>query len=81
MKEKKRKTVTGVVLSNKMDKTVSVRLVRTHQHPMFGKVIRTWSKVFAHDAENKCELGDTVRIEEVRPLSKLKRWRVLDIIN
>ena len=81
MKEKKRKTLTGVVHSDKMDKTVSVRLLRTHRHPMFGKVIRAWSKVYAHDAENKCHEGDTVKIEEMRPLSKLKRWRVVDIIN
>ena len=81
MKDKKRKTKTGVVLSDKMDKTVTVRLVRTHSHPRFGKVIRTWSKVYAHDAENKCQEGNTVRIEEMRPLSKIKRWRVIDIIN
>ncbi len=78
--EKKNKTISGVVLSNRMDKTVTVRLERTHRHPVFGKVIKTWSKVYAHDEENRCEEGDKVRLIGVKPLSKLKRWQVLEIV-
>ncbi len=80
MNEQKSKTISGVVLSNRMDKTVTVRLERTHRHPVFGKVIKTWSKVYAHDEENRCDEGDKVRLVSVKPLSKLKRWKVTEIL-
>ena len=80
MNDIKRKTIAGVVLSNSMDKTVTVQLERTHQHPNFGKIIRTKSKVYAHDAENRCEAGDKVRLATSKPLSKLKRWTVVEIL-
>ena len=70
----------GRVVSNKMDKTVTVLLERRVKHPMYGKYIRRSSKVHAHDAENTCNEGDTVRIAECRPLSKSKSWQVIEIV-
>ena len=78
--DKKNRMKTGVILSNKMDKTVTVKIERTHQHPVFGKVIKSWSKVYAHDNDNRCKIGDKVQIEESKPLSKLKRWRVVEVL-
>ncbi len=75
-----RKRVIGVVVSNKMDKTVVVKVERFVQHPRFKKYIKRSKKYYAHDAENKCGVGDVVEIEETRPLSKLKRWRVVRIV-
>lgn len=72
-----RKIRTGVVLSNKMDKTVVVELERTLRHPKYGKVITRREKVYAHDDANTLKIGDEVKVEETRPLSKLKRWRVV----
>lgn len=74
----KRKVRTGVVVSNKMTKTVVVKVERTILHPSFGKVIKRFKKYYAHDEEaNTLNVGDKVTIIETRPLSKLKRWRVL----
>ena len=76
----KRKERVGVVLSNKMDKTVVVRVERTVIHPLYKKEVKMRKKYYAHDEKNECEIGDVVRIMETRPLSKLKRWRVVEII-
>ena len=70
----------GKVLSNKMEKTVTVLLERREKHPLYGKYVRRSSKVHAHDEENNCNEGDTVLIAECRPLSKRKSWKVVDII-
>jgi len=75
-----RKTRTGVVVSDKMDKTVVVAIRTKIRHPLYGKMINRTDKLKAHDEENACGIGDTVRIMETRPLSKDKRWRVVEII-
>ncbi len=72
-----RKEVKGTVTSNKMDKTVVVTAIRTTRHPKYGKVIKLKKKYYAHSDENNLKIGDEVTIIETRPLSKLKRWRVL----
>jgi len=76
----KRKVFVGVVVSDKMDKTVVVAVDRFVRHPLYKKVIRKTSKFYAHDENNECRIGDIVEIMETRPLSKLKRWRVVRII-
>lgn len=73
----KRKTHKGVVVSNKMEKTVVVKLERTMQHPKYGKVITRAKKIYAHNEDKPLQIGDVVQVEETRPLSKLKRWRVV----
>jgi small subunit ribosomal protein S17 len=75
-----RKEFVGTVTSNKMDKTVVVRVDRRVPHPKYGKIITKSSKFYAHNDENKAKLGDCVRIVETRPLSKLKRWRVVEVL-
>ena len=75
------KTYTGKVVSNKMDKTVVVAITRLFQHPVYKKVVKKVSKFKAHDAENACNVGDTVVITETRPISKDKRWLVLEKVN
>ena len=77
---KLRKERTGVVLSNKMDKTIIIAVERKVKHPKYGKFINRSSKLTAHDEENTCNIGDTVRIMETRPLSKNKCWRLVEII-
>jgi len=76
----KRKTMTGVVVSNKMDKTIVVRVERKFSHPVFKKVVKTTKKYKAHDEKNECLEGDLICIQETRPLSKQKRWRLLNVI-
>ena len=78
--KKSRRTIVGRVVSDKMDKTVSVAIERTIKHPMYGKYIRRTSKVLAHDAANECKSGDRVAISETRPVSKSKSWAVVDVI-
>ena len=73
------RTVTGTVVSNKMDKTITVLIERRVQHPVYGKVIRRSSKIHAHDEENACSIGDTVTVSECRPLSKSKTWMLKSI--
>jgi len=73
------RTVTGTVVSNKMDKTITVLIERRVQHPVYGKVIRRSSKIHAHDEENACSIGDTVTVSECRPLSKSKTWMLTSI--
>jgi small subunit ribosomal protein S17 len=76
----KRKTVVGKVVSNKMDKTVSVAVERRYRHRLYGKILKRTSKFMAHDEKNECKIGDTVRIMETRPLSHLKRWRLVEVM-
>jgi small subunit ribosomal protein S17 len=79
-KAKVQRTVIGRVVSDKMDKTVSVAVERLIKHPMYGKYIRRTSKVLAHDANNECKAGDRVAISECKPISKNKAWAVVDVI-
>jgi small subunit ribosomal protein S17 len=76
----KRRTKVGRVVSDKMDKTVVVSVERLRRHPIYKRVVRLSSKFKAHDDENAARVGDTVRIEESRPLSREKRWRVVEIV-
>ncbi len=78
--EKKQKTKIGQVVSNKMDKTAVVAVETRRRHPLYKKIVKRVAKFKAHDVNNECGLGDTVRIIETRPLSKQKRWRVAEII-
>ena len=78
--EKAKRTVTGRVVSDKMEKTVSVAIERQIKHPTYGKYIRRTSKVMAHDANNECKTGDRVAISETRPVSKNKSWQVVNVI-
>jgi len=75
-----RKTRTGIVVSDKMDKTVVVEVRTKVRHPLYGKMVNKTTKFKAHDENNECGIGDTVRIMETRPLSKDKRWRIVEII-
>lgn len=75
-----RKVVTGTVISDKMDKTVVVRVRRRLRHPLYKKYITLSKKYHAHDAENACGVGDLVRLMETRPISRTKRWRVTEIV-
>jgi small subunit ribosomal protein S17 len=76
----RRKVRTGVVVADKMDKTVLVRIDRTVTHPLYRKTVRRSSKLAAHDEGNEAHVGDTVRVMETRPISKSKRWRVVEIV-
>ncbi len=75
-----RKTRVGIVTSNKMDKTITVSVEDFVRHPLYGKAVKRSKKFKAHDEENVCSIGDTVRIMETRPISKDKRWRLVEII-
>ncbi|MEO0733718.1 MAG: 30S ribosomal protein S17 [Bacteroidota bacterium] len=75
-----RKTRVGLVASNKMDKTISVTIERRLQHPIYGKYVKKSKKLIAHDENNECNVGDLVRIMETRPLSRRKRWRLVEIV-
>ena len=77
LERKPRNVKTGVVVSNKMQKTVVVKVDRTYRHPEYEKVITRAKKYYAHNESSSLNIGDTVRIEETRPLSRLKRWRVV----
>ncbi len=77
---KVQRTVTGRVVSDKMEKTVSVAIERLIKHPVYGKYIRRTTKVLAHDASNECRIGDRVAISECRPVSKSKSWSVVNIV-
>ena len=70
----------GVVVSNKMDKSIVVAVKRKVKHPIYGKFVNKTSSLVAHDQENTCNIGDTVRISETRPLSKTKNWRLVEIV-
>ena len=75
-----RKTRTGVVTSDKMDKTITVAVERKVKHPIYGKFVKKTTKFHAHDEKNEASIGDVVRIMETRPLSKTKRWRLVEVI-
>jgi small subunit ribosomal protein S17 len=75
-----RKTKTGVVTSNKMDKTITVAVERKVKHPIYGKFVKKTTKFHAHDEKNECTVGDTVKIMETRPISKSKRWRLVEVV-
>ena len=75
-----RKQRVGVVISDKMDKTITVRVDRIGHHPVYKKLMRSATKFKAHDEKKEAKLGDTVRIEETRPISKTKRWRLVEVI-
>ena len=76
----RRKVRTGVVVSDKMDKTVLVRIDRKMRHPLYKKTVARSNKLAAHDPDNDAHVGDTVRVMETRPLSKTKRWRVVEVV-
>ena len=75
-----RKEKTGLVVSNKMEKSIAVEVERMVKHPKYGKFVKKTSKFMAHDEQNECSIGDTVKIMETRPLSKNKCWRLVEII-
>lgn len=75
-----RKTRIGVVSSNKMDKTITVNVERKVKHPLYGKFLKKTTKFHAHDEKNECSIGDTVKIMETRPMSKTKRWRLVEVV-
>ena len=75
-----RKTRTGVVVSDKMDKTIVVEVRTRVRHPLYGKIMNQTTKFKAHDENNECGIGDTVRVMETRPLSKDKHWRIVEIV-
>ena len=77
---KPRKTIVGRVVSDAMNKTVSVSVERIFQHPLYKKIVKRTSKIHAHDEEQQCHVGDLVRVTSTRPLSKMKRWRVVEVI-
>lgn len=80
VKEKYRKQLVGEVTSTKMDKSITVKVERKIKHPIYGKYVKKSKKFLAHDAANECTEGDTVRIEESRPLSRRKRWKLIEIV-
>ena len=80
MERNTRKTKIGKVISNKMDKTIVVAIEESVKHPLYGKVVKRTYKLKAHDEENICGMGDKVKVMETRPLSKDKRWRVVEIV-
>jgi small subunit ribosomal protein S17 len=80
MERNLRKERTGTVVSDKMDKSITVRVDRKVKHPVYGKFQKKSTKFMAHDEKNECGIGDTVKIMETRPLSKLKRWRLIEIL-
>ncbi|MBL0355437.1 MAG: 30S ribosomal protein S17 [Chitinophagaceae bacterium] len=75
-----RKTRIGVVSSNKMDKSIVVTVERKVKHPLYGKFVKKSTKFHAHDEKNECSIGDTVKIMETRPISKTKRWRLVEVV-
>ncbi|MDD7268014.1 MAG: 30S ribosomal protein S17 [Lachnospiraceae bacterium] len=75
-----RKTMIGKVVSDKMDKTIVVTVENHVKHPLYGKIIKKTYKLKAHDEKNECSIGDTVKVMETRPLSKDKRWRLIEIV-
>ena len=80
MERKLRKERVGLVVSNKMEKSIVVQIERKVKHPKYGKFVRRTTKLVAHDEQNECNIGDTVLIMETRPLSKEKRWRLVELI-
>ena len=79
--ETQARTATGKVVSDKMDKTITVLVERTEKHPLYGKFIRRSTKLHAHDENNECRIGDTVKVVETRPYSKSKTWNLVQVVN
>jgi len=79
--QKNKKSLIGTVISNSMDKTIVVTIERIVKHSVYGKYIRRTSKCYAHDPQNKCQVGNVVRIEESRPLSRKKRWQLVEVLD
>lgn len=81
MSERKlRKVLVGSVVSNKMDKTITVAIVNSVRHPLYGKIVKRTYKLHAHDENNECQIGDKVKVMETRPLSKSKRFRLMEVV-
>ncbi|MBD5772637.1 30S ribosomal protein S17 [Marinomonas colpomeniae] len=80
MADTKARTATGKVVSDKMDKTITVLVERTEKHPLYGKFVRRSSKLHAHDESNECQIGDTVKVVETRPYSKSKTWNLVQVV-
>ncbi len=80
MERNLRKERIGIIVSNKMDKSITVQVVRKEKHPIYGKFVKKSNKFIAHDEKNECNIGDTVRIMETRPISKNKCWRLVEIV-
>ena len=80
MERNLRKTRTGKVISDKMDKTIVVSIIDNVKHPLYGKIVKRTYKLKAHDENNECKIGDRVKVMETRPLSKDKRWRLVEIV-
>lgn len=78
--EKRTRVVTGKVVSNKMDKTITVLIERREKHPVYGKYLTKSSKIHAHDEDNQCGIGDIVTVAESRPISKSKTWKLLEVV-
>jgi len=78
--EKKARTIAGRVISDKMDKTITVLIERRVKHPMYGKIVSRSTKIKAHDENNECRIGDLVTIAETRPLSKTKAWKLVNVV-
>ncbi len=74
------RTITGTVIGDKMDKTIVVQIERKVKHALYGKYVRRFSKMYAHDEQNTCRIGDVVVIKQTRPLSKTKRWAVIEVV-
>jgi small subunit ribosomal protein S17 len=77
---KSQRTIVGKVVSDKMNKTIVVQVERKVKHPLYGKYVRRFSKMYAHDEENTCRIGDLVLIQQSRPLSKTKRWTLVEVL-
>lgn len=75
------RNVVGTVISNKMDKTIVIQIERKVKHPLYGKYVRRYSKMYAHDQENICNVGDIVKIQQCRPISKTKSWKLLEVLD
>jgi small subunit ribosomal protein S17 len=80
MAETKARIATGKVVSDKMDKTITVLVERTEKHPLYGKFVRRSTKLHAHDENNECQIGDTVKVVETRPYSKSKTWNLVQVV-
>ena len=80
MERNLRKTRVGIVTSDKMDKTIVVSIIDNVKHPLYGKIVKRTYKLKAHDENNECQIGDRVKVMETRPLSKDKRWRLVEIV-
>lgn len=77
---KPRKTIVGRVINDAMNKTITLSIERTFRHPRYKKIVKKTSKIYAHDEKNDCRVGDKVKVMSTRPLSKLKRWRVIEVL-